>query len=49
LRGCTRASQFIQPIGSRIRVGDYRIVYLVKRDEQVIDVIDIDHRKDIYR
>jgi len=33
----------------RIRVGDYRIVYMVIRDKQVIDVIDIDHRKDIYR
>jgi mRNA interferase RelE/StbE len=33
----------------RLRVGDYRIVYVVARDQQVIDVIDIDHRKDIYR
>ncbi len=33
----------------RVRVGDYRIVYVVLRDTQVIDVHDIDHRKDIYR
>ena len=33
----------------RLRVGDYRIVYQVSKDQHVIDVIDIDHRKDIYR
>ncbi|HEY3976960.1 MAG TPA: type II toxin-antitoxin system RelE/ParE family toxin [Streptosporangiaceae bacterium] len=33
----------------RIRVGDYRIVYTVVSDAHVVDVIDIDHRKDIYR
>lgn len=33
----------------RIRVGDYRIVYAVAHDQLLVDVIDIDHRKDIYR
>jgi len=33
----------------RIRVGDYRIVYAIVRDHLRVDVIDIDHRKDIYR
>jgi mRNA interferase RelE/StbE len=33
----------------RIRVGDYRIVYTVVPVSHVVDVIDIDHRKDIYR
>jgi mRNA interferase RelE/StbE len=33
----------------RIRVGDYRIVYAIVRDDLRVDVIDIDHRKDIYR
>lgn len=33
----------------RLRVGDYRIVYLVAWDKQAISVVDIDHRKDIYR
>ena len=37
------------PGAMRVRVGDYRIVYVVLRDTQVIDVHDIDHRKDIYR
>lgn len=33
----------------RIRVGDYRVVYTIATDTRVIDVIDVDHRKDIYR
>lgn len=31
----------------RIRSGDYRVLYVV-RDEKII-VLDIDHRKDVYR
>lgn len=31
----------------RIRSGDYRILYVVR--EQEVIVIDIDHRKDVYR
>jgi mRNA interferase RelE/StbE len=31
----------------RLRSGDYRVLYLVRENEIVI--IDIDHRKDIYR
>ncbi|MGB6455591.1 MAG: type II toxin-antitoxin system RelE/ParE family toxin [Streptosporangiaceae bacterium] len=33
----------------RIRVGDYRIVYQLARADHVVQVLDIDHRKDIYR
>ena len=33
----------------RVRVGDYRIVYRIYRDRRTVLVIDIDHRKDIYR
>ena len=33
----------------RIRVGDYRILYVINADEPLLDVLDIDHRKDIYR
>jgi mRNA-degrading endonuclease RelE of RelBE toxin-antitoxin system len=33
----------------RIRVGDYRILYLIHADEPLLDVVDIDHRIDIYR
>ena len=33
----------------RQRVGDYRIVYSVEREQLAVVVIDIDHRRDIYR
>lgn len=33
----------------RIRSGDYRILYLVRSDPSTIVVLDIGHRKDIYR
>lgn len=31
----------------RIRSGDYRILYVVR--DSIIAVLDIDHRKDVYR
>ena len=33
----------------RIRVGDYRIIYLVEDDVLLICVVRIGHRKDVYR
>lgn len=33
----------------RIRVGDYRIVYEIHDRQLVVLVIEIDHRKNIYR
>ncbi len=33
----------------RIRVADYRIIYEVFDSELIVDVIDLGHRKDIYR
>lgn len=33
----------------RIRVGEYRVVYEVKKDLLIIIVIKIGHRKDVYR
>ena len=33
----------------RLRVGDYRVVYEVRKDKLIILVIRIAHRKDIYR
>lgn len=35
--------------GFRIRVSDYRILYNVFEDILSIDVIDLGHRKDIYK
>lgn len=33
----------------RIRSGDYRILYLIRNNPGHIVVLDIDHRKDVYR
>ncbi len=33
----------------RLRVADYRIVYRIKDNELIILIVDINHRKDIYR
>ena len=33
----------------RRRVGDYRIVYRVRDDHLIVLVLDIGHRRDIYR
>ena len=33
----------------RIRSGDYRILYIVRNSPQEVIVIDIGHRKDVYR
>lgn len=35
--------------GYRIRVGDYRIVYDIHDRVVTVEIIDIGHRKDIYR
>lgn len=33
----------------RIRVADYRIIYEIQDSVLLVDVIDLGHRKDIYR
>ncbi|MCG3256898.1 MAG: type II toxin-antitoxin system RelE/ParE family toxin [Candidatus Heimdallarchaeota archaeon] len=33
----------------RTRIGDYRILYKIYPDEQVVVVIKIAHRKQVYR
>jgi len=33
----------------RVRVGDYRIIYLIEEEVKIIKVTKIAHRKDIYR
>ena len=35
--------------GYQLRVGDWRVLYLVERDVLVIYVIEVGHRKEIYR
>jgi len=33
----------------RIRMGDYRIVYMVEHDRLVILIVRVRHRRDVYR
>lgn len=33
----------------RARQGDYRIVFSIFDEKLIVEIIDIDHRKDIYR
>lgn len=33
----------------RIRIGSYRIVYLVDDRERVVDIIRVAHRREVYR
>lgn len=35
--------------GWRIRVGDYRVLYEIKETELIVLVVDVGHRRDIYR
>ncbi|HAH20130.1 MAG: hypothetical protein A2Y00_01375 [Omnitrophica WOR_2 bacterium GWF2_43_52] len=32
-----------------LRMGDYRIIYTVQKDKLVVYIIDLGHRKEIYR
>lgn len=38
-----------QPELLRLRVGDYRVVYTVRDQELVVLVVDLGHRREIYR
>jgi mRNA-degrading endonuclease RelE of RelBE toxin-antitoxin system len=33
----------------RIRVGNYRVVYGVRDEEQIVEVLNVGHRRDVYR
>ena len=33
----------------RERSGDYRILYVLRKDPDQVVILDIDHRKDIYK
>lgn len=35
--------------GFRIRIGDYRVVYLIDDENKIVRIIDIGDRKDIYK
>ena len=35
--------------GYRIRVGDYRILYIIDEKEKKVEIVSIAHRKELYR
>jgi len=35
--------------GFRLRVGDFRVVYIIKQQKLLICVINIGHRKEVYK
>jgi mRNA interferase RelE/StbE len=35
--------------GYRIRVGDYPIIYAIEDNILIVYILDVDHRKDVYR
>jgi mRNA interferase RelE/StbE len=45
--GCIKLTGSINSY--RIRVGVYRIIYTIKDDVLTVEVIKIDHRKDVYK
>ena len=47
--GCKKLKGDIDNIKYRIRVGDYRVIYSIKDDILIICIIEVGHRKDVYR
>ncbi len=37
------------PNGWRVRVGDWRILYAIEDDRLIVLVVDVGHRREIYR
>lgn len=35
--------------GYRLRVGDYRIIYEIDEINKIVTILDVGHRKDVYR
>jgi mRNA interferase RelE/StbE len=35
--------------GWRVRIGDYRVVYEIRDDQRIVTVLDVGHRREIYR
>ncbi len=55
LEGCTNPFQHGKPLTAdkkglwRYRVGDYRLICDVRQDKVIIIIVEIGHRRDIYK
>lgn len=47
--GCKKLKGNFKLTRYRIRVGKYRVIYSIQDKELIVLVIEIDHRKDVYR
>ena len=46
---CKKLRGNLTPIRYRIRSGSYRVVYSIQDDMLLILVVEVEHRKDVYR
>jgi mRNA interferase RelE/StbE len=35
--------------GYRLRIGEYRVLYILHEKEKIIEIVSIGHRKEVYR
>ena len=52
LRNTPRPPGCVKLTGSdlwRIRVGDYRVIYEINDTARIVTVVDVGHRRDVYR
>lgn len=47
--GAANVKKLTNHPGFRLRVGDWRVLYLVEREELVILVVEVGQRKEVYR
>ena len=45
----TSSKKLIARPGWRVRVGKYRVIYEIDEQQKTITVLDIGHRRDVYR
>ena len=44
-----QSKQLVSRLGRRLRIGDYRILYTITDQELIVTVVDVGHRKEVYR
>lgn len=49
IRPYPHVRKLVESLYFRLRVGDYRLILDIQRDKLIIFVIEVGHRKDIYK
>ena len=49
--GCVKIKGVKKSLSTRwrIRIGNYRVVYTIYQDDRVVEILDVQDRKDVYR